>query len=323
MIISELTHFAAIRRLTVMALFAGIILPGAIGCWSSSKPPADPAVSTDGGQVLRVVATHSILGEWVETVGGDRIQVTTLVGPGGDAHTYEPNSRDALAISRANVIFENGLGFETWLDDLYSSSGSTAQRVVVTHRIKARALTPSAGVMEYDPHVWHSPRLGVEMLHAVADALSKADSKHALEYRQRANEYIEALKSLDRWISEQVTILPAARRQLFTTHDTFGYFAEDYGFEVHSVLGSISSEVADPSAAQVAAIIQRIRESEVPAVFSENILNPKLTEQVAREAGVSLIPSLYTDALGSPESPGASYLEMMRYNVTTMVEALR
>jgi ABC-type Zn uptake system ZnuABC Zn-binding protein ZnuA len=161
------------------------------------------------------------------------------------------------------------------------------------------------------------------MVQRVAAALIKADPAHVDDYQKSADAYVSELQELNTWIQSQVTTLPESRRKLVTTHDTFGYFAERFGFEVSSVMGTVSSEVADPSAAQIAAIIEHIRREQVPAIFAENILNPQLTEQVAREAGVRVVPTLFTDALGEKGSDGESYLQMMRSNVTKIVESLK
>lgn len=298
------------------ACFALGLLALLSGCGISNLPQVDD-------ERLLVVATYSILGDWAQEVGGPHVRVVTLVGPGGDAHTYQPVPQDSVSLQRAQVIFENGLGFEEWLDKLFESSGSTAHRVAVTRGIDTQRIVDLGGIEELDPHVWHDPVLAISMIHAIADTLVAADPANAEQYRGRADEYIGELGRLDAWILEQAIQVPEDRRVLVTTHDTFGYFADRYGFEVLSVMGSVSSEVADPSAADVAAVVQEIRARQVPAVFAENILSPRLTEQIAREAGVQLIATLYTDALGPADSPGSSYLSMMRFNVKTMVEALR
>lgn len=275
------------------------------------------------GRPVRVVATYSILGDWVRTVGGDRVELTVLVGPEGDAHTYEPTPRDSVLLAAADVVFENGLGFEVWLDRLFEASGSNAKRVVVTELIRPRELAVSASRAEIDPHVWHLPENAMVMVEAITSALERADPDDATGYRNRHVAYIRQLQELDAWISRQAASIPDDRRKLVTTHDTFGYLADRYDFEVLSVLGSVSSESSDPSARQVAEIIGRIRALNIPAVFAENILNPKLTRKIAEEAGVKIVPTLYTDALGPADSPGGDYLGMMRYNVNTMTEALR
>jgi len=281
------------------------------------------AAADDSTGKISVIATYSILGDWVGRVGGGHVRLTTLVGPGGDAHTYEPTPQDSAAVADAALLFENGLGFEVWLDRLFEASGSRATRVVVTQEIAGRAFSDDHGRSETDPHVWHDPQLAIEMVQTVAAALVKADPSHADDYQKNTEAYLSELQQLNTWIQSQVTMLPNSRRKLVTTHDTFGYFAERYGFQVSSVVGAVSSEVADPSAAQIAAIITTIRREQVPAIFAENILNPQLTEQVAREAGVRVVPTLFTDALGAEGSVGESYLQMMRSNVTKIVESLK
>jgi ABC-type Zn uptake system ZnuABC Zn-binding protein ZnuA len=326
------------NALTAMFLLLITVLPGC----SRTESPRDDGKSTDpsnqteestvadhadadrstGGRIP-VIATYSILGDWVGRIGGEHVRLTTLVGPGGDAHTYEPTPQDSAAVADAKVLFENGLGFEGWLDRLYRASDSRATRVTVTEGIQGRMLYDSHGHSETDPHVWHDPQFAIEMVQSIAAALIKADPAHADDYQKNADAYVSELQELNTWIQGQITSLPESRRKLVTTHDTFGYFAERFGFQVSSVMGTVSSEVADPSAAQIAAIIETIRREEVPAIFAENILNPQLTEQVAREAGVRIVPTLFTDALGEKGSDGESYVQMMRSNVTKIVESLK
>lgn len=275
------------------------------------------------GGKIPVIVTYSILGDWVSQVGGEHVSLTTLVGPGGDAHTYEPTPQDSVAVAEATLLFENGLGFEVWLDGLFEASGSTARRVVVTEGIRVREFSDERGNRETDPHVWHDPEFAIEMVAAVTEALIATDSAHSGDYRRNGAAYIRELQALKAWTDSQVTALSDSRRKLVTTHDTFGYFGERFGFQVSSVMGTVSSEVADPSAAQIASIVETIRREQVPAIFAENILNPQLTQQVAREAGVRVVPTLYTDALGEKGSDGESYIQMMRSNVTRIVESLK
>jgi zinc/manganese transport system substrate-binding protein len=292
---------------------------------SATKNSADggSAAADDSTGKISVIATYSILGDWVGRVGGEHVRLTTLVGPGGDAHTYEPTPQDSAAVADAALLFENGLGFEVWLDRLFEASGSRATRVVVTQKIPGRTFSDDHGHSETDPHVWHDPEFAIEMVQSIAAALIKADPSHADDYQKNAEAYVSELQELKTWIQSQIATLPDSRRKLVTTHDTFGYFADRFGFQVSSVMGTVSSEVADPSAAQIAAIIETIRREQVPAIFAENILNPQLTEQVAREAGVRIVPTLFTDALGEKGSDGESYVQMMRSNVTKIVESLK
>lgn len=316
-----------------------LLLTSLPGCGKSSAPDEngksasvskqnaaaehDAAQNQAPGRRLSVIATYSILGDWVNQVGAEHIRLTTLVGPGGDAHTYEPTPRDSAAVADADIVFENGLGFEGWLDRLYSAGNSRATRVIVTEGIQERVFYDSHGNRETDPHVWHDPQLSLQMVQRVAAALIKADPAHADDYRKNADACMSELEELRTWMQSQIAKLPRSRRKLVTTHDTFGYFAERFGFELSSVMGTVSSEAADPSAARIAAIIEAIRREQVPAIFAENILNPQLTEQVAREAGVRVVPTLFTDALGEEGSGGESYLQMMRANVTKIVESLQ
>jgi zinc/manganese transport system substrate-binding protein len=314
-----------------------------------------PAPAADA-RPLKVIATYSILGDLVQNVAGDRVELTTLVGPGGDAHTYEPTPRDSAALAEADILFENGLLFEEWIDDLFAASGSQATRVAVSEKITPLAAPegghghgeeehghgeePAAsgtseageehghgeeehGHGEYDPHVWHDPNNAIAMVEAIRDALAAADPANAATYEANATAYLAELEALDAFVEEQVATLPDERRKLVTSHDTFGYFADRYGFEiVGTALGSLSTEVADPSAGELAELVEQIRASGVPAIFAENVSNPALMETIAREAGVELAPTLFTDALGEPGSEGATYLEMVRFNVTTIVSAL-
>jgi len=176
---------------------------------------------------------------------------------------------------------------------------------------------------EFDPHVWHDPNNGIVMVENIRDALVAADPENAETYEANAEAYIADLTVLDTYIREQVATIPEANRILVTSHDTFGYFADAYGFEVMNVLGSVSTEVADPGAGEIAELIGEIQERGVPAIFTENISNPALVEQVANEAGVFVAPTLYTDALGQSGTPGETYLSMLRYNIDTITEALQ
>ena len=284
-------------------------------CSATTLPP------TPGGN-LQVVATFSVVGDFVRNVGGDKIELTTLVGPGQDTHTFEPSPADAKALVEAAVIVENGLGFETWLDDLYQASGSRATRVVVTDGIEPRTATEGDEAGQPDPHVWHSVDNAVQMVKNIREALAKADPANAAAYETNANTYLAQLQDLDSWVFTQVKTVPEARRKLVTTHDTFGYFAARYGFEVVGAVLPTSTEGASPSAKELAALIEAVKVQGVPAVFAENVSSNALLNQVAAEAGVEVVASLYTDALGPPGSGGETYLKMMHYNVAVIVNAL-
>lgn len=301
----------------VAALLAALCAVVVAACGGGSG--ADPAGPTDDR--LRVVATFSILGDVVANVGGDRVALTTLVGPDGDAHVYEPTPQDAAAIANAAVVFENGLGFEAWLDELVEGSGTTAVRVVTTDGIEAGVLVEE-GVEEQDPHVWQDVRNEIVVAEHVRDALVAADPDGKDAYEANAAAYMDELEALDAEIEERVASLPAERRKLVTTHDAFGYFARRYGFEIVGTALPLSTEAADPAAGDVAALVDRIEAAGVPAIFAENIENQALLERIANDAGVEPGPDLYSDALGPAGSAGATYLGMMRTNVDAIVGAL-
>ncbi len=301
-------------------------------CGAGSAAP-QPAQSSAGGK-LKVVATFSVLGDLVQTVGGDKIELHTLVGSGGDTHTFEPSPSDSVALVEARLIFENGLELEAWLDDLYQASGSTAKRVVATEGIEPVAMAEGGDHEEqaasdehthgeFDPHVWHDVTNVIHEVELIRAALVEADPANAQSYQANAEAYLGQLKELDSWVTEEIKKIPADHRKLVTSHDTFGYLAKRYGLEVVGSGLGVTTEVSDPSAAQVAHLIEEVKAVGVPAIFTENVSNPKLMERVATEAGVTLGPQLYTDALGEPGSAGETYLKMMRYNVTALVTALK
>jgi ABC-type Zn uptake system ZnuABC Zn-binding protein ZnuA len=276
------------------------------------------------GARLNVVATFSILGDLVQAVAGDNVQLRTLVGPDGDTHTYEPIPADGVALAQANLIFENGLGFETWLNKLYTASGSQAKRVVVTSGVTPGKITIGDEAGSTDPHAWQDVTYTLGMVSIIRDSLAAQDPAHAAAYQANAAAYLKQLQDLDTYIQQQANSLPAGRRKLVTNHDALGYFAARYGFTVMGdVLGSVSTEASEPSAAEIARLIDEIKRAGVPAIFTENIENAAVIRQVAQEAGVTVAPPLYTDALGKPGTAGDSYLKMMRYNVDTIVAALK
>ena len=304
------------RRIRYVVLLASIIL---VACGPQ------PASSTSvGGAQLKVVATFSILGDLVQAVAGDNIQLHTLVGPDGDTHTYEPIPADGVALAQAQVIFENGLGFEIWLNKLYTASDSKATRVVVTTGVTPGKIAIGGEASATDPHAWQDVTYSMGMVNIISATLVAQDPAHAAAYLANAAAYLQQLQDLDAYIQQQSNSLPASRRTLVTNHDSLGYFAARYGYEViGDMLGSVSTEASEPSAAQIARLIEEIKRAGVPAIFTENIENAAVINQVAQEAGVKVAPPLYTDALGKPGTNGDSYLKMMRYNIDTIVAALK
>jgi len=304
-----------IAQLTVCAavgLLAHLVL-------SAVAPPAQAQPSG-----IRVVVTYSVLGDVVRTVGGDRIDLRVLVAPDSDAHSFEPTPADARALAEAALVFENGLNFETWLDPLFRASRSSATRVVVTQGLEPLA-APELGHRhgDQDPHMWHDVTLAAHMAAVVRDALVAADPANADVYQANADRYLATLAWLDGWVFETVQAIPPERRKIVTPHNTFAYFARRYGFEfTGSALASISTE-AQPTAQHLASLVTDIRAAGVPAIFPENVAHQPLMELIAAEADMVLAEPLCTDALGRPESPASTYVDMTIYNVNTLVRYLR
>lgn len=281
---------------------------------------------------MPVVVTFSVLGDLVRNVGGDYVTVTVLAGGGVDSHTFSPGAADAAALADARLVFENGLGFEPWLVDLYQASGSHAALTVVTEGLplisadepttRGAGGGAQSGLQGYDPHVWHSAANAITMTQKIRDALVQADPANAAAYAANAEAYSARLRALDDWVMAQASALPAERRKLVTTHDTLAYFAQRYGFEVVGTVLPATTEGASPSAQDFAALVEAVRAAGVPAVFAENVSSDSLLNQIAAEAGVEVVATLYTDALGPPGSGVETYIDMMRSNVTTITTAL-
>lgn len=278
---------------------------------------------------LKAVATFSILADLVREVGGERVAVTSLVGPDSDAHGFSPTPEDARRLAGADIVFMNGLGFEGWIERLIKASGTKAPVIVAS-----RGITPIAGPDDHghdhddhghahaaDPHAWQSVANAKLYVAAIREALAKADPERAADYAARAAAYTERLDALNAEIREGVAEIPPARRQVITSHDSFGYFAKAYGLRFVAPKGLSSDSEAGP--ADIARIIRQIRKEKIPAVFLESVANPRLMQQIARESGARVGGRIYSDALSSPEGPAPSYLAMMRANLRAFSEALR
>lgn len=268
----------------------------------------------------RVVATTTIVADIVRNVAGDRADVVALLAPGVDPHEYQPVPSDVQALAQAKVVFANGAGLEPWLPNLIESAGGKAQ--YLSDGLTLRTLDEN-GVAGADPHLWFDVTNAIHYAGRARDGLIAVDPENAETYRAHAEAYIVQLKDLDAWIVAQVAALPAENRRLVTNHDTFGYFAARYGFTVVGTIFPAAGAEASPSAQQTVDLIHTIRQAGVKAVFTENSLNPDLANTIAQEAGVKVVSELYTDALGPPDSRAATYIGLMRFDVQTIVDALK
>ncbi len=288
------------------------------------SPLLSPVVLGEGER-LRVVATTTIVGDVVAQVGGEAIQLTVLLPVGADPHTYELKPADLTAVSQAHILFVNGLGLEEFLESTLRNVGHVPV-VSVSEGIQPRALEAHEHEEEgphhdVDPHVWTDVRNVMVWVENIRQALSALDPAHASLYEAHAAAYRQELETLDAWILEQAAQVPPQNRKLVTNHPAFGYFADRYGFEQVAAVYPISPG-AEPSAQEIAKLEETIRQLGIPAIFTETTVNPKLAEQIAKDTGVALV-TLYTGSLGGPGSGAESYIAMMRYNVSAIVNALK
>jgi zinc/manganese transport system substrate-binding protein len=296
-----------------------LLLAGAasVALWGTQAHAADK---------LPVTASFSILGDLVRVVGGDRVAVTTLVGANEDAHVFEAKPSDAKTLLTSKLVVLNGLGFEPWAGKLLKSSGYKGESVTAAKGVKTRHMEEEKGHAghaheETDPHAWQNPNNVVLYVRNIAAGLGKVDAAGAATYQANAEAYVKELQALDAWAKEQIATIPADKRKVITSHDAFGYFAAQYGVKFLAPQG-VNTET-EPSAKQVAQLIKQIQREKIRAVFVENMSNPKLIAQLSKDAGATLGASLYADALSSPDQAGATYLQMMRHNVTQLVAGMK
>nr|WP_191093185.1 metal ABC transporter substrate-binding protein [Bradyrhizobium campsiandrae] len=264
---------------------------------------------------FNVVASFSILADFVRNVGGDRINLTTLVGPDSDVHVYTPAPGDAKRIAEARLVIVNGLGLEGWLPRLVQSSGSKAQLVTASAGISPLKLGAAL-----DPHAWQSVPNARIYVADIAKALTAADPDDAEFFRTQEKAYLDKLDALDREVREAIGKIPAERRKVISTHDAFGYFGAEYGIQFIAPLG-VSTET-EPSARDIAAIIGQIKAQKIPAVFLENISDDRLIRRIAAETGAKVGGTLISDSLTGEKGPAPTYIDMVRHNIKALTSAL-
>jgi len=264
---------------------------------------------------LNVVASFSIIGDFVRNVGGDAVSVTTLVGPDSDAHVYSPTPADAKRVAAARLVFVNGLGFEGWLSRLLKSAASKASVVTTTNGV-----TPLKVGSEADPHAWQSVANAKIYVANIRTALAAAAPEQAERFAANANAYLAELDALDREVRDAVAKIPESRRKVISTHSAFGYFANAYGIAFIAPLG-VSTE-SEASARDVARIIAQVRSAKIPAVFVENITDPRLIGRISAETGAKLGGTLYSDSLTGQKGDSPTYIAMVRHNIRALTSAL-
>jgi ABC-type Zn uptake system ZnuABC Zn-binding protein ZnuA len=293
---------------------------------AACQPAGRTAQSGEGRTALRVMAAETFLADIAQNVAGDRVKVEALMPMGIDPHTFEPTPADVAKVADSDVLIINGAGLEEFLDKLLQNAGGQHQTIEAAAGLTSRPLRegeltdPDHGG---DPHFFLDPNHVITYVDNIRDGLTKADPAGAATYADNAETYIAKLQELDRWIVDRVKEVPEANRLLITNHDNFGYFADRYGFKViGTVVPSVSSG-ASPSAQQLAELIDQIKATKARAIFLERGSNPQLAEQVAEETGSVVVTDLYGDSLGDTHTPASTYIDMMKFNTNTIVDALK
>jgi ABC-type Zn uptake system ZnuABC Zn-binding protein ZnuA len=296
------------------------------GCGGESTATVSPRALPDGK--LQVVVTTTQIRSMAEAVAGDKATVRSILTPGVDAHEFDPKPSDVEAIAQSGLVLKNGIGLDDWVDKLLESAGSGAPIVTVSEGVPVREVEgeeegEGEGRLGADPHVWFSVANAMTMTTNIRDALVKADGANASVYISNSERYLGELRQLDEYILAQVSSVPPEQRKMVTNHDAYGYYIERYGLTfVGSIIPSMSTD-AQPSAQDVAALIEKIKAENVKAIFLESSVNPSLAKQLGQDTGVKVVDTLYGDSLGEPGSPGETYVGMMRYNTDEIVKALK
>ncbi|WOI99486.1 metal ABC transporter substrate-binding protein [Citrobacter koseri] len=271
-------------------------------------------------KTLNVVTSFSILGDITQEVGGKNVNVTTLVGPDGDPHTFEPSPKDSAALSKADVVVVNGLGLEGWLDRLVKASGFKGTLVVASDGVKTHTLDED-GETVTDPHAWNSAANGALYAQNILSGLVNADPQDKAALEASGKPYIAQLTELDAWAKARFSQIPQEKRKVLTSHDAFGYFGRAYGVEFLAPQG-LSSE-SEASAAHVAALIKQIKADGVNTWFMENQLDPRLVKQIASATGAQPGGELYPEALSVKGGVADSYVKAFRHNVETIANSMK
>lgn len=299
------------------------------------------AYSSASAENLKVVSSFSIISDFAKNVGGDKIDLTTLVGPDGDAHVYEPKPSDAAAVAKADVVLVNGLNFEGFLPRLVEASATKAPIVELTkgveplksgeeehdhasgeeHKHEGEAHAHEGHDHgAYDPHAFQSISNAKIYVKNIADAFCTADAANCDTYKTNAADYTKKLDATEADVKAAIASIPESKRLVITSHDAFGYFEHEYGLKFLAPEG-ISTD-SEASAADIVALIKQIKEDKASAIFVENITNPRLIEQIASETKLNVGGTLFSDALSKPEDGAGTYVEMMQHNITTFKKAI-
>lgn len=302
----------------------GVIL---VGIWFLALMSGCANGTGAASQKAEALAVENFLADITRNIAGDKMTVDSLVPVGVDPHAFEPAPKEVAKIADSRILLINGAGLETWLKPVLDNTGGQHLVITASEGLSQRRARPGEMEQEQpggqDPHFWLDPMDMVKYVENIRDGLSQDDPANADAYAKNAQAYIAKLQELDGWIREQIKTIPEDRRLLVTNHETLGYFADRYGFKiVGTVIPNFSSD-ASPSAQDLTKLSQEIRATGAPAIFLETGSNPQIANQVAAETGVKVVTGLFTHSLSGPDGPAPTYIEMMRYNVNQIVQALK
>lgn len=287
---------------------------------------------------LNVIAVETFLADIAQNVAGERIIILSLIPIGLDPHAFEPTPRDVAKLTDAQLVIANGAGFEEWLQKVIENSGGTATILEASSGLQSRTAREGEEVVvetnnlpnqthdhlfQKDPHFWLDPLSVIHYVENIREGLILADPEGKEIYLKNAAAYITQLKELDQFIQEQVSTIPAERRMIVTNHESFGYFADRYGFKVIGTIIPSVSTGASSSAQQLASLIDHIRRTKATAIFLETGTNPQMAEQVSNETGIKVVSGLFTHSITEPGGKAPTYIDMMKFNVTIIVDALK
>jgi len=306
------------KKIALMGLMIAVL--------AACQPMGPVAQSVGRKPALKVIAAETFLADIAQNVAGDRVKIESLMPIGVDPHGFEPTPTDVAKIAESDVLIINGAGFEEFMAKLLENAGG--QRAVLEASAGLTSRQPHEGEIvdpdhAGDPHFWLDPNNVITYVENIRDGLSAADPEGAAIYEANATAYIAKLKELDRWITDRVKEVPEARRLLVTNHESFGYFADRYGFQIIGTVMPSVSTGSSPSAQQLAALIDRIKATGAKAIFLETGTNPQLADQVAQETGSKVVTNLYSHSITEPNGPAPMYIEMMKSNTNALVDALK
>jgi manganese/iron transport system substrate-binding protein len=307
-------------RLDIIRWASAVLVTGivAAGCSAADDAAGGSRGPTPAPDAIEVVASTTVLADLVHQVGGTRVNVSSLVPPGGEVHTFDPTPADIARVADADLVITNGLGLDDWVEDLARDSGSGAPIVALGEDLEGATYLEGDG-QAGNPHLWMDVRNAIRYVERIGQQLAVVDAAHASVYEAGAASYGERLTALDDSAREEIGAIPAERRKVVSFHDAFPYFAEAYGLEIVGTV--IDAPGQDPSAGEIADLIDAIRASGATALFGEAQFNPQLAQTIAEEAGITVVTDLYTDSLGGP--PADTYEGMIRWDIERVEGALQ